>query len=136
METRDEIQRWINNALEERRRYQQTVDDCDKQLARLEPVYRMLADIKSDLKKARANTREIFSEKGSWRGEKYTSFCVRGDMLDDSCGSYYAQLDAAHDAINKKIGDLKATKRELLPLIGKLWAKVEQWKIDIENAVN
>lgn len=136
MATRDEIQWWINNAWEKRRRYQQTVDDCDKQLARLEPVYQELADIKSDFKKARANTRQVFSEKGSWRGEKYTAFCTAGDMLDNSCGSYYAQLDAAHDALNRKIGDLKATKRELIPLIGTLWAQIEQWKIDIENAVN
>ena len=136
MATRDEIQRWINNARYKRRQYQQTVDDCDKQLARLEPVYEKLSDIKSDFRKARSDTREIFNEKGSWRGETYTTFCRNGEMLDSNFGSFYNQLDAAHDALNRKIGDLKATKRELIPLIGKLWGQIEQWKVDIENAVN
>lgn len=132
----EDLQWLIKNAWEKCRQYQQTVDDCDKQLARLEPVYRELSDIKSDFKKARGNTRAVFSEKGSWRGEKYTAFRTMGDMIDDNCGSYYAQLDAAHDALNRKIGDLEATKRQLIPLIGNLLAQIEQWATEIENAWN
>ncbi len=136
MATRDEIQRWINNAWYKRSQYQQTVDDCDRQLARLEPVYEKLSDIKSDFHRARSDTREIFNEKLSWRGETYTAFCAKGEMLDSGCASYFNRLDAAHDALNRKIGELKATKRELLPLIGQLWGQIERWKVEFENAVN
>ena len=45
MATKDEIQRWIQNAVDARSRYQRIVNDCNSKLARLEPVYRGLSDI-------------------------------------------------------------------------------------------
>lgn len=136
MPTKDDLQWLIDQAWEKRRKAQQTVDDCDKQLARLEPVYQKLSEIKSDFRKARADTREVFHEKGSWRGEKHTEFANAGSRLDDSCGSYYTQLDTAHDALNERIGELRATKREQILLIGTLLGQIERWKVDFQNATN
>lgn len=134
--TKSEIEKWIDAAKRKRTRYLKVVDDCDKQIARLEPVYRKLGEIKSDFRSTRKSTESIFDEKRQWCGEKHNSFCKDGDYLDSSCGDYYKQLDAAQDAINVKIGELKAKKRELIPLIGSLWGQIERWKVDIQNIGN
>lgn len=136
MATKDEIQRWIQNAVDARSRYQRIVNDCNSKLARLEPVYRGLSDIKDSYNAAAKSTKNILREKGTWRGETYTSFCNAGDALNGSLESYYRQLDAAHDALNEEIGNLRATKRRLIPIIGDLWGQIENWRVDIENAVN
>jgi len=134
--TKSELQGWIWDAQKKYDTYQQIVVDCDNKIARLEPVYKALADIKSDFRSARKSTREIIEEKGTWQGEKHTSFCNAGDALDDICGEYYDLLDYAHDRINERISELRAKKRELIPIIGGLWAQIERWRVDIENALN
>lgn len=136
MATKSDIQGWIWNAQGQYNRYKQIVADCDKQIARLEPVYQALGEIKADFSSARNSTGEVFDQKGVWRGEQYSSFCRSGTTLDGTCGEYYKRLDAAHDAVNVKIGEYKAKKRELIPIIGSLWAQITQWRIDIENALN
>ena len=136
MASKSEIQSWIWNARNTYDRYQRIIDDCNKKIARLEPVYNKLSDIKSDFKKARRSTKDIFREKGEWRGRKYNSFCREGDSLDGSMGDYYRQLDIAHDAINSKIGELRAKKRELIPLLGSLLAQIEVWNAEKKNALN
>ena len=134
--TKSEIEKWIENAKRKRTGYLRVVDDCDKQLARLEPVYKELGDIKRSFRSIRKSTVEIICEKKKWCGEKYSSFCQDGDALDTICGEYYKTLDVAQDSINVKIGELKAKKRELLPLIGGLWGQIERWKVDIQNIGN
>lgn len=134
--TEGELQWLIQKAREEYNRRKQTIADCEKQLDRLEPVYRKLSEIKSDFRKARASTREVFTEKGSWRGEKHTEFSNAGSRLDDSCGDYYNQLDKAHDLLNTKIGELKATKSEQLPLIGTLLGNIQRWTVELQNLGN
>lgn len=136
MATKDEIQGWIWNAQAKYAAYKQTVETCDKQIARLEPVYKELCQIKSDFRGTRKSTEQVFRDKGIWRGDKYTSFCNAGDELDAFCGEYYNRLDAAQDAVNEKIGELKAKKKELIPILGGLLAQIEQWRVDIENALN
>lgn len=136
MATKSEINGWIESARKKVDRYQQTIDSCNKQIARLEPVYRKLGDIKADFHSARKSTEEVFDRKDSWRGDKHTSFRQAGDALDGTCGEYYQRLDAAQDAVNKKIGELRAKKRELVPLVGDLLAQVAEWRVDIENALN
>ena len=136
MATESEISGWIWNAQERIRKYRQIVEDCDKQIARLEPVYQALGEIKSDFRSARKSTKEIVERKGIWRGEKHTSFRNAGERLDDVCGWYYHRLDAAHDAVNSKIGELKAKKQELIPIIGDLLAKITQWTTAIKNMGN
>ena len=136
MATRSEIEGLIWNIQEKIERYLQTIDDCNKKIARLKPVYRKLGDIKSCFRSARKSTAEIFEEKGTWRGEKHTSFCNDGIVLDNSYGEYYNRLDAAQDAVNSKIGELESKIHELDPLVGKLKAQITQLWIDFQNAVN
>ena len=136
MATKSEIQGWIWYANNKKQEYENIVDDCDKKIARLEPVYQKLGEIKDDFRSARKSTEEIFDEKGAWRGEKYTSFCNAGRVLDGACSDYYNQLDAAQDAVNEKIGELKAKKLEFIPLIGKLVAQISQLWVDFQNAAN
>lgn len=133
---KSEIENWINAAKNQLTKYNNTVNSCDKQIARLEPVYKELGTIKSDIHSTRKNTEAVIDEKRKWSGDRHTSFCKDGDLLDASFSDYYNQLDAAQDAINKKIGELKAKKKELVPIIGSLLKKIEQWKVDIQNAVN
>lgn len=136
MSTKDEIQGWIWAIQNKVNGYKQTVADCEKKIARLEPVYKELGEIKDSFRGARKSTEAIFEEKGTWRGEKHTTFCNDGAALDDMYGNYYRQLDAAQDAVNTKIGELKEKKQELIPIIGSLLAQIEQLWIDFSNAVN
>lgn len=136
MATKSEIEKWIESAKNKRTRYQKIVRNCDDEIARLEPVYRELGAIKSDFSSVRKNTLQIIDEKRKWVGDKHNAFCQAGDSFDNVCGDYYRLLDAAQDAVNTKIGDLKAQKRELVPLIGNLWGQIERWKVDLQNIGN
>lgn len=136
MSTKSEIQSLLWEAQRLYKDYRNTIEDCDKKIARLEPVYRELSEIKSDFRKTRNKTEDVFEEKGTWRGETHNKFCSSGAELDDYFETYYKKLDAAHDAINRKIGELNAKKRDLVPLVGKILGRIEKLKVEIENAVN
>ena len=129
MATISEIQGWIWS-------YQQTVNSCDSQIARLNSVYKELGNIKSSFRSTRNDTEAIFKEKGTWRGESHTTFCNGGAELDGILGEYYRQLDVAQDTVNKRIAQLKAKKWELIPIINGLAAQIQDMKSDVENALN
>lgn len=129
MATISEIQGWIWS-------YQQTVNSCDNQIARLNSVYKELGNIKSSFRRTRNDTERIFKEKVAWRGEMHMTFCNGGVELDGILGEYYRQLDAAQDEVNKKIAQLKAKKWELIPIINSLVAQIQDLKSDVENALN
>lgn len=134
--TKSEIQGWISDAQRKQETYHKIAADCDKQIARLEPVYRKLGELKENFRSARKSTENIFDEKGTWRGERYKAFCNAGEALDDTCKAYYQKLDAAQDEVNRKIGKLKGKKQEQILLVGRLMKQVTQWQVDIENALN
>ena len=137
MATKGELDRWISRANYTITQYNNTISECDDKIKRLNKVYKELSQIKKNYRAARKNTKKDFSEKGEWRGDKHTSFCNSGDMLDQAYGDYYTQqLDAAHDAINKEIGELTAKKRELIPLIGGLLGDIARWRADLKNIGN
>lgn len=116
--------------------YRNTVANCERQINRLQPVYQTLGELKSDYRYARKKTESVFRDKNSWRGERKISFCRDGDSLDHICGEYYSRLDAAQDAVNSKIGELRAKKLELIPIINNLVALIEEMRTEIENALN
>ena len=116
--------------------YNQRLKDCNHKFDRLEPVYSELGRIKRSFRTAQKSTGKIFDEKGIWRGEKYTSFCTAGDMLDDSLETYYKRLDSAQDAVNEAISGLKQEKLRLIPIVGGLLAQIEQFSTDVENVLN
>ena len=126
----------IERAFAKRTARMQTVDKCNDQLARLEPIYKRLSEIKKDLRSARKSTEKMFEEKGNWRGEKYVAYRSAGSELDGICGDYYKQLDAAHDAINVKIGELRAARAEAISDIGILLGQIERWSIELNNNWN
>ena len=136
MQTKSELERSIYNAQNRYNSVAQTVADCNKQIARLEPVYKQLEEIKREYRSLRKATIDVFSEKGVWKGSKRDSFRELGDELDIVCGEYYKTLDAAHDVINVKIGELRAEKARKVLLLGDLFAQIEQWRVDIENLKN
>lgn len=136
MATETELNNWILNANHTIERYNSIISDCDKKISRLEKVYKELTAIKESFRSNRKQTKAIFKEKGNWRGEKYTSYCSAGEILDDSYEAYYTKLDAAHDAINTEIAELKARKRELVPLVGGLWGDIARWRATLENIGN
>ena len=129
MLTIGEIWNWISV-------YQQNIQECERQIARLQPVKRQLGSIKGQFQSARKSTENIFEEKGKWAGEKYTAFCRAGAALDDACGEYYRRLDAAQDAVNTKIHELEAKKAEMLPLISDLFSMLHEAQAKAENALN
>lgn len=122
MATIDELRSWI--------------ESCDIQISRLNSVYKELGRIKSSFQGARNGTEDIFKGKGTWRGETHTGFCNSGSELDRVLGEYYKRLDAAQDAVNKKIAQLKAKKWEFIPMLNDLVAQLQDKKSDIENALN
>lgn len=134
--TRDEISGWIWSAKAKKEEYERTVEECNKKIARLKPVYQKLGEIKSDFKSAKKNTEEVFKEKGTWRGEKHSSFCNAGDSLCDVSEAYYRHLDTAQDEVNRKIGELENQKLKLIPLIGDLAATINWLWTEFNNAVN
>lgn len=136
MSTKSELDKLIRGARNTIFKYKQTITDCNDKIDRLKLVYDELTDIKDSFRKARKETQKTFLEKGTWKGEKYTSFCNDGDAVDSACQEYYTRLDIAHDAINTKIGELRATKRRLTPLIGGLWGDIAKWEAEIKNLVN
>ena len=83
MATETELNNWILNANHTRERYNSIISDCDKKISRLEKVYKELTAIKESFRSNRKQTKAIFKEKGNWRGEKYTSYCSAGEILDD-----------------------------------------------------
>ena len=136
MATKSELDALISQAKAKINKYKKTISDCDDKIDRLKPVYKELSEIKDRFKESRNSTKEIFAEKGTWRGEKQTAFRNAGDALDSSYKAYYQRLDAAHDAVNRKIADLKAKKRELTPLIGDLWGNITRWQAELQNLGN
>ncbi len=129
MPTVAEVWGWISS-------YQQNVNDCENKIARLKPVYQNLGEVKSRFQSARKNTENVFKETESWDGEKHTAFCNAGSALDDACGDYYRRLDAAQDAVNRKIHELEAKKLEMIPIINNLYALIEQIEASVENTFN
>ena len=136
MATKFELDSLIKDAQERIKEFRQTIVDCDRKIARLESVYRELGNLKSDFRNARKNTEEIFEMKTVWQGERHTAFQRAGSALDDSYGSYYARLDDAQDAVNRRIGELRAQKLKLLPRIDGLLLQINQWTIEIANILN
>ena len=134
--TKSEISKLIEAASNDYDRYRTTVKNCDKALKRLEPVYRQLGEIKRNFRVTKNSTVELIEEKRLWTGDRNTSFRNAGESLDSTYRAYYLALDAAQDAVNVKIGDLKAKKASLIPVIGKLWGQIKQWEVDFENAIN
>lgn len=116
--------------------YKRQVDGCNDKLARLKPVYSKLGKIKEEFRSARKDTKAIFREKGTWRGEKYTAYCNAGEALDDACQEYYNRLDAAHDAINKEIGELEAARWRYIPIMNGLMRDIKDLETGVENALN
>ena len=129
MPTVEEVLGWISS-------YQQTVKECEQKIARLKPVYQQLGSIKSQFQSVRKSTERTFAERGKWSGEKRTAFYSAGETLNSTCGEYYRRLDAAQDAVNRKIHELEAKKVEMIPIINDLYALIEQIKASVENAFN
>ena len=129
MPTIDELQSWIWS-------YQRTVNNCDSQIKRLDAVYKELGSIEKLHDSNRKNTKSFFKEKGTWRGDRHTAFCRTGEELDSILGDYYKQLDVARDAINIQMAKLKAKKWEMIPLINRWSAQIENMKAEAKNALN
>lgn len=136
MALESEIREWIRNAQAEYNRYSRIVEDCNKKIDRLKPVYKALGDIKKNFNNERRSTVNAIQEQSSWRGEKNTDFQEHGSELDDICGSYYNRLDMAQDTVNRKIGELEAKKLELIPIMGRIWGQIERWWVEIQNITN
>lgn len=136
MALESEIREWIRNAQAEYNRYSRIVDDCNKKIDRLKPVYKALGDIKKNFNNERRSTVNAIQEQSSWRGEKNTDFQEHGSELDDICSSYYNRLDMAQDTVNRKIGELEAKKLELIPIMGRIWGQIERWWVEIQNITN
>ena len=134
--TESEIRNKIYNAERREDEHKMKVDECERQIKRLKSVYDELGDVKDAFRHTRKSIEKVFEEKGKWRGERYKDFCTAGESLDNTYGRYYRKLDAAQDAVNTKIGELKAEKARRIWLIGELIAKVNQWRVDIENLGN
>ena len=136
MATESDIRYKISSAQKQKAAHQKKVDDCETKIKRLKKAYDELGGIKDTFRHTRKSTEKIFDEKGKWRGERYNDFCKAGASLDDAYGRYYRNLDAAQDAVNTKIGELKAERSRRIWLIGELIAQINQWWIDIENLGN
>ena len=54
MALESEIREWIRNAQAEYNRYSRIVEDCNKKIDRLKPVYKALGDIKKNFGKIEA----------------------------------------------------------------------------------
>ena len=116
--------------------YQKTVADCNRQIARLEPIYQKLGEIKSDFRRVRKDTEKTIEKKGTWRGKTHDYFCGLGSTMDITCGEYYKLLDTAQDAVNQQLGNLRAKRLELIPYINNLASQIEQGRVNVENALN
>ncbi len=136
MATESELKGWIRKAKTTYSRYSNTVSKCNKEIARLKPVYKDLGQIKKDFRTVRKDLSSIIGEKRLWCGEQYNEFQQKGEVLDDACRQYYLLLDQAQDTVNTKIGELEAEKRRLVPLIGDLWGKMAQWETELQNLGN
>ena len=136
MQSKNELERLIQNARNQYNSYTRSISGYNNQIARLEAVYKKLAEIKSDYRRTKKATMEVFDEKGVWAGEKRAYFLYSGNELDIDLEGYYKTLDAAHDAINAKIGALRAEKAKMTPLLGNLLGQIEQWRVEIENMAN
>lgn len=127
--TIDEIQHKISL-------YQASADEYDNQIKRLQPVYDELGAIKDDFRRTRKEIEAVFDEKMTWSGDKYMLFRSKGNTLDTACRDYYNTLDIAQDAVNEKIGELKAKKLEMIPIINDLAADYQSLKTEVQNALN
>ena len=99
-------------------------------------MYDELGDIKGKYQTARHAVNEMVETERFWHGEKRTKFVSDGTTLDSEFGAYYNTLDAAQDAVNTKIGELRKENSELIPIIGKLLGRINQWWAEYQNAEN
>lgn len=136
MATESELKKWIERANNTYDRYIKTIDNCNDQIARLQPVYDDLTQIKKDFRTFQKDTAKIIEDQRFWTGEQFNLFCQKGESLDDACRQYYLLLDQAHDAVNTKIGDLKAEKDRLVPLLGGLLGDIDKWWAELKNFTN
>lgn len=116
--------------------YQAASEEYDKQIKRLQAVYDALGEIKDDFRITRKELEAVFDEKLTWSGDKHMLFRSKGDTLDVACRDYYNRLDTAQDAVNEKIGELKAKKLEMLPAINILAEAYQSLKTEVQNALN
>lgn len=136
MPTKDEIQGCIWNAGQAISKYQKMIEDCNKKIDRLKPVYKELGQIKDTFKTEKNNLLGIFELKGIWVGDTYNSFAEAGEELSAKYANYYQLLDQAQDEVNCAIADLESKKTDIIPMIGQLKRQIVQWGADIENARN
>lgn len=136
MATRKEIGGWIENARQKYVSYKRIAEECDEKIARLVAAYNEISGLKKGFRKAQQQTEEIFEQNALWSGERNDSFCVSGAAINNALGEYYQQLDAVHDAINVRIGELRAEKYRVLDLAGVILTKISQWRVAWENATN
>lgn len=136
MATESELNKWIQRAKNTYDRYNTTIGNYNKQIARLQPVYDELDRIKDDFDSLRKSTSKIIEEQRFWTGERFNEFCQRGEALDDDCCQYFHLLDLAQDAVGRKIGDLKAERDRLIPLLGDLLGDIDRWWAELKNITN
>lgn len=116
--------------------FQAASEEYDMQIKRLQPVYDALGELKDDFRRTRKELEAVFDEKLTWSGDKHMLFRSKGNTLDVACRDYYNKLDMAQDAINEKIGELKAKKLEMIPYINTLAEEYQALKTEVQNALN
>lgn len=136
LSTKSEILGWINSAKAKVNKYRTTTDNNNKKIDRLKKAYDELGDIKGRYQTARHAVNEMMETERFWHGDKRKKFLSDGVSLDGEFGAYYNTLDAAQDAVNTKIGELRAENSELIPIIGKLLGNINRWWAEYQNADN
>ena len=113
------------------------ISDCEAKIGRLRPVKELLAAKKTAFKSFRESDKQIISASYHWTGENRDDFRRMGNELLSEEDQYYSQgLDAIHDAVNTKITELENRIANEVPVLGSLYAMLNDLANTVENAFN
>lgn len=127
-----------NSAESQRAAANNTIEECQYKIRRLQNAKETLAAQKGAFKTLKNTDKETIESKGSdWIGQNFKDFQSKGNELMTENDNYYTNsLDAALDAINNEITRLQNMIYEKYGLIGRLTSWINSLSNKIENFFN
>ena len=113
------------------------ISDCEAKIGRLKPVKELLAAKKTEFKSFRESEKQIVDASYHWTGVNRDDFRRMGNELLSEEDQYYSLgLDTVHDAVNTKITELENRIANEVPILGSLYARLNDLANAVENVFN
>jgi small-conductance mechanosensitive channel len=127
----------VNRQSNQLQQVNRDIASVERMIERLRAADRQMATEKSQIDSLRRAVRRQEGQKGTWKGqhERWHDHYLCNDFRSNY-DTYYRKADDLHDAIIRKIAELRAQSRDLNTLGGRLMAGIDRLWGEIRSLFN